>query len=344
MLRYVVEGRGTYEDGDKLKAVGLITSLADADLVAYDESDFNDASDTSGHESVAKHGVRRGADHQLLGVGRHTPAGHHDDETRDEIALGRAVSVLAEPDTRQAGAPPDDTHGGVLPVVLDPRSAPSVLRKGVDTSPGSDDNAVEELLAPAGSLQPHLADDQQDREEDAVRDEGAAHDEMGRALADVFALAEAERRDATEQHLRPREHGEDLSVNAVEEADGRTDLAVEALLQVQPEIDAQHDLGKHDEEERGPELGVDVGVDEFAAAVHVAEDISEDGDGGCQNLDGNMPSRFDHLRKERKGSVYPRSSVRLLPWEHIDFKTHPQNHPDGEQDAKGEHLYEDMGP
>ena len=129
---------------------------------------------------------------------RHRPAGNQQDKARDEVALRRAVPVPAQPDTRQTSRPPDHAHGGVLPIVAHPGRAPPVLGEGVDAAPGGDDGAVKELLAAAGAAEPDLADEQDDGQEDAVGDEGAAHDEVGQALAEVVALAEAERGDAAE--------------------------------------------------------------------------------------------------------------------------------------------------
>src|SRR5262249_40179560 len=159
----------------------------------------------------------------LLRMGRHGPTGHHDDEARDEVALGGPVPVLAQPYASQPCTPPDDAHSRVLPVVLDPGRTPAVLSEGVNASPGGDDAAVEELLRPACPAQPQLAHEEHESQQNAVGDEGAAHDEMSQTLADVVALAEAQRRDAAKEHLRPGQHRKRLAADAVQDADGRAD-------------------------------------------------------------------------------------------------------------------------
>ena len=140
------------------------------------EANLNDAGQSHAHEGVAKHLVRHGANHEGLRVRRHGPAGDDNDEARDEVALRRSVPGPAEPDAHQSGAPPHNAHGRVLPVVPNPRGAPAVLGKRVDAAPGGNDDAVKELLAPARPLEPHLPNQQQNQQEDAVGDERAAHD------------------------------------------------------------------------------------------------------------------------------------------------------------------------
>lgn len=71
---------------------------------------------------------------------------------------------------------------------------------------------------------------------------------MRRALAQVLALAEAQRRDAAEDHLRPGEHGEGLAEEAVRGPDEAADAPVEAALEVQLEVDAHADLGREEED------------------------------------------------------------------------------------------------
>lgn len=156
-----------------------------------------------------------GANHQLLRVRRHTPASNEDNKAWDEVALRPAVSVPAEPHTNQTSTPPDDTHGRVLPVVSDPGRAPAMLREGVDTTPSRDDGTVEEFLTAARTAEPDLANEQKNGEQHAIGDEGTAHDKVRQALAKMVALAEAQSRDATKDHLYPCIDGERLAVDAV---------------------------------------------------------------------------------------------------------------------------------
>jgi hypothetical protein len=160
-----------------------------AALVLQHEADLNDARQSGSHKRVAEHSVCHGADHEFLWMRRHCPARHQDDEARNEVALRLAIPAPAKPDARQSCAPPDDAHGSVLPVIPDPGRAPAVLGESVDAAPGGDNDAVKELLAPAGPTQPELADQQQEGEQDRVRDKGTAHDKVRQALAEVVALA-----------------------------------------------------------------------------------------------------------------------------------------------------------
>lgn len=226
------EGRATYENRNILETVRLISLVRNSRFILENERNLNDTRKPRAHKRVTEHLVRHGADHELLGMSRHRPAGNQQNKPRDEVALGSAVPVPAEPDTSETSSPPDNAHGGVLPIVADPGGAPAVLGEGVDAAPGGDDGAVEEFLATAGAAQPDLADQEDDGQENAVGDEGAAHDEMGQALAEMVALAEAKSGDSAEEHLYPRGDGESLAVDAVEDAEEGADAALEALLEV----------------------------------------------------------------------------------------------------------------
>ena len=229
--------------GNVLEAVPRAAALVQRLFVLEDKGDFNDTSHTNSHQRLAKHGVRHGADHELLRMRRHGPAGDEDDKGGNKVALGVSVAVAAEPDTGQASAPPDDSHGGVLPVVLDPGGAPAVLGEGVDAAPDGNNGAVEELLRATGAADPNLSCEKNNGEENTVGDEGAAHDEVGSALAQVIALAEAERRDATKYHLDPGEQRHGLANDGVEWANQKTDAAVDAALPVALEVQTEHNLG-----------------------------------------------------------------------------------------------------
>jgi len=275
--------------------------LRDTRLVAQDERNLNNAGDASSHQRVTKHLMGHGANHQLLRVRGHGPTGHEEDKAWDEVALGSAIAVPTKPDASQTRAPPDDAHGGVLPVVLDPSSAPAVLGKGVDAAPGGNNDAVKELLTPSRPAQPDLSNKQENGQDHTVPNESAAHDEVGQALAQVVALAEAQSRDATKDHLCPGDDRECLAVDAMQDAHGGSDAAVNALLEVKLEVDAQDDLGNHVEEDKVGKLCVYVVCDELPALVKVTESVAEKGEEGAQHLERYVPSTLDNLDQQKNG-------------------------------------------
>lgn len=109
----------------------------------------------------------------------------------------------------------------------------------------------------------------------------------------MFILAEAQCRDASEDELRPGEHGEGLTEEGVHGLHQAADAPVEALLKVELEVDAHGDLGGEDEEEGGREAGVGVVGAELAAAVHVAEEVAQDSEGGREDLNWDVPAALD---------------------------------------------------
>lgn len=274
----------TYKDGDELERVSALAVLLDAALALQNKANLNDAGQPHAHERVAKHLVCHGTDHESLRVRRHAPTRNRNDEAGDEVALRGAIPSSAKPDAHQSSAPPDNAHGRMLPVVPDPCGAPAVLGKRIDAAPGGNDDAVEELLAPAGPLEPNLANQQQNQEQDAVSDECTAHDEVRRALAQMISLAEAQRRDASKEHLDPRDNRERLAVEAVQEAEDRSDAAVDAPFEMELEVDAEDDLGDHEEEDNGAELGVYIRRDELPPLVLMTQYVSEEGDDRREDL------------------------------------------------------------
>lgn len=225
----------------------------------------------------------------MLRVRAHGPARDENHHARDEIPLGPAVALARQPDAQQARAPPHDAHARVLQVVAAPGLAPAVLGEGVDAAPGRDHEAVEELLAASGAPQPELADEQQDGEHDAVPDEGGAHDVVRETLSQMVPAAVAHGGYPAEEHLHPAHHRHELSYHAVRLDDVGSDCGVEALGQVQLQVDTDEDLqGEHEAEGVG-EGGVDVGR-ELAAAVLVAEEVGKKGEERAGGLDGDVPS------------------------------------------------------
>ena len=211
-----MKGRGAYKRYEELKAVGFLrTPRAERGLVAKHKGDLDNARRAGRHQGVSEHGMHHGAQRQVLRVRTHGPSRHDDDDGGNEIPPRPAVPGATQPHAEQAGAPPHDSHARVLHVVAPPRLAPAVLGEGVDAAPQGDDQAVEELLAPAGATQPRLADEQQDGGQDAICDERAAHDEMRQTLAEVVTAAVTRRGDAAKEHLHPRGHGQGLARDAM---------------------------------------------------------------------------------------------------------------------------------
>jgi hypothetical protein len=274
--------------------------------VLEDECNFNNTRQPSCHKRISKHGMGHGADWQTLRVSGHGPSGHEDDETGNEVALRVAIAVAAQPHAGQTSAPPNDAHSGVLPVVLDPCGTPAMLSKGVDAAPKSDDGAVVELLSPAGAAKPHLANEEQKGEDDAVSDESAAHDEVRGALADVFSLAESQSSDGAKDDLCPGEQRHGLSDDGVHGPDQRPNPAVDASCPVSLEVKTEHNLADEQELQDVRELAVYVVACELPSAMRVAQEEAYKGERGAENLGGNVPSRLGDLfraRSERKEKI-----------------------------------------
>lgn len=226
----------TYKNRDELKAVPRTTIVSQRLSILQDKGNFNNTCKTGSHQSIAKHGMGHGADHQLLRVSRHAPAGYENDESRNKVALWVAIAISAKPDTGQAGTPPYDAHCSVLPIILDPGGAPAMLRKGIDAAPDSNDRAVVKLLRPASATDPSLSRKQNNSQDDAVSDKCATHDKMSRALADVVTLAEAEGCNASKDHLHPGQQRHCFSDDRVEGSDKLANHTQDALLPVKLQI------------------------------------------------------------------------------------------------------------
>lgn len=226
----------TYKNRDELKAVPRTAIVSQRLSILQNKCNFNDACKTSSHQSIAKHGMCHGADHQFLRVRGHAPAGNEDDKSRDKVALRVAVAISAQPDTGQTGTPPDNAHCSVLPIILDPGGTPTMLCEGIDTAPDGNNGAVVKLLRSACAANPGLSGKEDNSQNDAVSDKCATHDEMSCALADVIALAEAEGRDASKNHLHPGQKRHCFSNNGVEGSDKFANHAQDALLPVELQI------------------------------------------------------------------------------------------------------------
>ncbi len=67
-----------------------------------------------------------------------------------------------------------------------------MLGKGIDATPDSNQQAVKEFLAPACAFEPQLSDEQDDRQDYAVRDKSTSHNKMCQTLPDMVPLLSAE--------------------------------------------------------------------------------------------------------------------------------------------------------
>lgn len=310
------EARGVEQERSEiLEAVGVGAIGRRGAAIAKHKRNLNDPGDTGSHKGVAKDGMNHAGERQSLRMRRHAPASEQNHNARNEIALRSSVPRPTEPDANQAGTPPDDAHCRVLQVVPDPRSAPAMLGKGVDTAPRGDDERVEEFLASSCPAQPQLPDEQQNGEDDSVGDEGTSHDEVRGTLAHVVAATESQGREATEKELRPGRNRQQLARNAMGLYDNLAYLAVYATLEVKLQVDTHAGLGKQEQHEPRCEFGVHVGR-ELAAFVLVAQEIACDGEDGAGRLDGYVP---------------------LGPY-------HAEHHAQRKHDAPGQRLYQDVDP
>jgi len=157
-------GRVEKECREVLETMRIRPIGAEGAPIPQDKGDFDDPGGAGGHQSISKNTVHHRAERQELRVSGHGVAGQENDDSRNKIALRPAIPLPTQPDAEQTGAPPDDAHARVLEVVVDPGTAPAVFGEGVDTAPESNDQRVEEFLAPARPTQPVLAGEEKDGE------------------------------------------------------------------------------------------------------------------------------------------------------------------------------------
>lgn len=266
----------TYENGKILKAVPGPAISHQRLLIPQNEGNLNDSGHASRHKSVTKHRMGGGADMQLLGVRGHGPASNENHKARNEVTLRVAIAIAAKPDAGKSRAPPDDSHGRVLPVVPDPVGAPAVFSECVDASPSSDHRAVVKLLGTTSSSEPDLSNQQDDSEQDAVSHECTAHNEVSGALTDMIALAETKRSDAAKDQLCPGKKRHSLADDRMTRTDQLSDLAVDALLPVSLKIESQYNLPSKKELQDPSEASVNIVANEFATPMGVAEEETDD--------------------------------------------------------------------
>jgi hypothetical protein len=230
----------------------------------------------------------------MLWMGRHCPTSHEYDHTRNQVPLRASVSFAAQPDADESSGPPDDTHGCVLQVIVRPLMTPSVLGEGVDAAPSSDDQRIKELLAPACTSKPGLANQKQDDKEDSVGDKRAAHNEMRQTLSCMVGSAEAKGCDAPKYKLHPGDYWHGLANEAMSLDYDLPDLSMYTLFVMELQVDAHGDLGDEHEHDIWNELGVDV-LGELPAFVLMPEEVSHDSEERAESLHGNVPFGADYL-------------------------------------------------
>jgi hypothetical protein len=213
-----------------------------------------------------------------------SPACNQDDESGNEVTLRATVTISTEPYSHHSSTPPDYTHRRMLPVILDPFSAPAVFGESVDDTPGGDDSAVKEFLGSARPFEPQLSNKQKDSQQDTICNKSTSHNEMREALANMFALTKAQRCDATKNHLRPREHGQRFTHDSMSDFDNAPNLAKDPPFDVQFEIDTEDDLSKQHQGYGRSEFGVDIVVAEFAATMHMAKGVTKDRERSAEDL------------------------------------------------------------
>lgn len=138
---------------------------------------------------------------------------------------------------------------------------------------------------------------------------------MGKTLAHVIVATEAHRRNASQHELDPANDGHELAHPSVRLDDHLPDLAMNAPLQVELQVDAHDDLGKEGEHEGRHKLGVGLGC-ELAAFVFVAQEVADEGEQRARRLDGDVQSGADYA----------------------------QDHAGGKEDAPSHRLHEYMDP
>lgn len=272
-----------------LEAVGVCAIRANGVLVSQHERDFNDSRDTRGHQCITEGSMDHRTDHQVLWVTGHSPTSQENDNARNKIPLWPAISASTQPHTQKTRAPPDNTHSRMLHVIMCPRLTPAMLRKGIDTTPKRNDQGIVELLTATGAPEPELTDEKKDREQDAVRDKGTAHDKVSQALAEMILPAEAQGCNPTEEHLRPAHEGHRLAEDAVGNDEDSANATMDSLGEMQLQIRSKHDLHHHHEHQEVCERRVDV-LGEFPALMGVSEEVGYYCDNRSNNLKRDVPS------------------------------------------------------
>lgn len=118
---------------------------------------------------------------------------------------------------------------------------------------------------------------------------------MRQALSGVVLSAEAQRCNASKEELHPRHHWQGLADHAMHLDYDVAYLPVDALFQVEFQVDAHDNLAKQHEHDDGYKCRVDVVWGKLAAAVLVTEEVADDGEDGADALDWDVPFRPYYL-------------------------------------------------
>lgn len=164
-----------------------------------------------------------------------------------------------------------------------------MLGEGVDTTPSSNDDAVEEFLRSACTAYPTLSDQQQQCQNDAVTNKCTTHDKVCRALTHMVAAAKAHCCNTAKDHLYPSCHRQGLSSNTMHHDDPRPDATEEPALEMEFKVYTEDDLSKEKEAKIGCVRGMDV-LSKLTTFMFVAEEVSDYGERCTKHLDWNVPS------------------------------------------------------
>jgi hypothetical protein len=285
----------TYEDRDILETVDGATILGKALSILQHKSNLDNSSQSNSHQSVAKHCVGNRANMELLGMRRHSPAGHKNNKAGNEVSLWVSISVSAQPNADKACGPPNHSHGGMLPVILYPVFTPSVFSERIDTSPSRNDGAVIKLLGSSAVSNPNLTNNKNNGENNTIGDKGASHNELGPALADMVTLADTKCRNSAKNHLRPCEDRHKLANDGMARPNQFANLSIDALFPVALEIESQNDLRGEEELKDMGECSMDVIRNEFSTLVRVAQEKADNCENRADRLRGNVPTVFGNL-------------------------------------------------
>ena len=151
----------TYKARQILPTIRVASILADRSTIPQHKANLDNPTRARQHQRIPKRRMHHRAQHQFLRMRTHGESSQENNNSRDDVPLRSSISLSAEPDTHESCTPPHNAHRSVLQVVVNPRTAPSVLGECVDAAPSRDDDAVEELLRSARTSDPALTNEEQ---------------------------------------------------------------------------------------------------------------------------------------------------------------------------------------
>lgn len=89
------------------------------------DDDLDETKDGGETNGLAKEAMDHGANHAMLSVGGHGDTGEEDDDGGDGGTKGG--TMMGKKDGGNATDEPEDPHGGMLDVIVEPRGAPPML-------------------------------------------------------------------------------------------------------------------------------------------------------------------------------------------------------------------------